>query len=67
MSNQESDPVNPVKKPPKTVEDWLAIGVNVVPRDNQIRTVNPETGIQSGNTSNVALVLDWGKKKKKKS
>lgn len=51
-------PFDPVRKPPKTVEDWLAIGVKTVRSTAKVSVSNPETGIP-GSTSRVKIQANW--------
>ena len=58
---------DPVHKPPKTVEDWLALGVKVSLSTATVSVTNMETGIAGATPSRVKIQTNWSRKKKKKS
>ena len=52
-------PFDPAMRRPKTVEDWLALGVNAVRSNSKVRTINPETGIPGVKSSGINIRVDW--------
>ena len=45
-------------RPPMTVEDWLALGVQAVQSTAKVSVSNPETGVP-GSTSRVKIQANW--------
>lgn len=54
-----SIPFDPAMRRPKTVEDWLALGVNAVRSNSKTRTINPATGIPGVKSSGINIRVDW--------
>ena len=52
-------PFDPVRKPPKTVEDWLALGVRATLSTAKVRVVNTQTGIPGAAPSRVKIQTNW--------